>query len=211
VADTEHGAVSIRSLGADDSVDRWRDYRSILPPQEYDESYLLDLVNDTFAAAPADGPLIWVPLHAWRALGQMGSRSVLEPVLRLAEGDDYPHAYDDFAQLSALIGEPAIDPLIAILRDRSRSELHRTLAAKGLGAIGRGSTGETRRAIVESLMNQMRNQPQDGWVNGAAAAALIAMDERSVGPEVLKMYKEGRIQGVVEEAEVTGHFGPLPE
>ena len=37
------------------------------------------------------------------------------------------------------------------------------------------------------------------------------MDERSVGPEVLKMYKEGRIQGVVEQADVTAYFGPLPE
>ena len=55
MADGDSGAVSIRNLGADDSVDRWKDYRSILPPQEYDESSLLDLVtDDSFAAAPAD-------------------------------------------------------------------------------------------------------------------------------------------------------------
>ena len=201
--------IPIRQIGKDFTTNDWKDYHAILPHEEYDEAYLLRmLTDDSFPEAPEGSSLPWVPLHAWRALGQMGSLSVLEPVLSLAEGDFYQQAYNDFPRLSALIGANAVEPLIAILADRSRSDTSRTLAAKGLGEIGRSSQGETRARIVESLMNQIRqNDGSDGWVNGMAAGALVTMAERSVGPEVLKMYEEGRIQGGIRPEVLFQFFG----
>jgi hypothetical protein len=204
--------IPIRELGQDFSVDDWQDYRSRLPAEELDEAYLLELLSDdSLADAPPDSPLPWTPLHAWRALAQLHALSVIEPVMRRAEGSDYPQAYDDFAKLSAEIGESAIEPLRVILADRSRSELHRMMAAKGLGGIGRNAAGAIRAGISTSLLDQIRNNRSDGWINGVAAAALIAMDERAAGPEVLRMYQEGRIQGAIQRDELTRYFGPLPE
>ncbi|HEX7842081.1 MAG TPA: hypothetical protein VF469_31635 [Kofleriaceae bacterium] len=131
--------------------------------------------------------------------------------MRRAESIDDSHAYADFAKFSAEIGESAIAPLQAILADRSRPELHRILAAKGLGGIGRYTTGATRAGIVALLLDQIRHNPGDGWINGTAVAALIAMDERAAGPEVLRMYQEGRIQGGIRGEELTSYFGPLRE
>jgi len=202
--------VPIREIGEDHSIDLWKDYQAILPLEEYDETFLLKmLTDDSFSEAVEGSPLPWVPLHAWRALGQMRSLAAIEAVLSLTESDYDQHVYDDFAKLSAHIGNDAIELLIAILADHSRSETCRTLAAKGLGAIGRSSSGPARTDIVESLMNQIRqNDRSDGWVNGAAAEALMTMEERSVGPEVLRMYDEGRIQiGMVRSAELTKFFG----
>jgi hypothetical protein len=206
-------SVPIRELGEDYSTDEWKEYRAILPPQEYAEEHLLQLLMDeSFSEAPEGSPLPWVPLHAWRALAQLGSVAAIEPVLRLAEGDEYPQAYDDFAKLSARIGNRAAEPLASILADKTRSETSRTLAAAGLGEIGRSAPGPARTAIVESLMSQIRNNGQeDGWVNGAAAEALVTMGEQSVGPEVLRLYDEGRIQiGVIRSAEVEKFFGRQP-
>jgi hypothetical protein len=184
----------------------------VLPADEYRESYLLSLLDDdSFADAPDRSPLAWVPLHAWRALGQMRSLALIDPVLRLAEDDAYIHAYSDFEKLSAELGEPAIDPLVAILADQARSVCSRTLAATGLGAIGRAAAGKTRTGIVEALMTQIRNHPADGWVNGASAGALINMQEHGVGPEVLGLYKQGHIQGFVRKDDLIGFFGPLPD
>jgi len=198
--------IPIRELGEDHSVSAWKDYRAILPAEEFDESTLLDLLaDDSFADAP-DGPLPWVPLHAWRALGQMGSVAVIEPVLRFADSDLYPHAYDDFEKLSEQLGESAIDPLIRILEDRTRSETSRTLAAKGLGVVGRPAAGAARQRVVDALMNQIRRNASDGWVNGMSAEALMAMGERSVGAEVLKMQDEGRLRLGFDRAAVVAEF-----
>lgn len=206
------GVTSIRELGEVFDVQPWLDYRAVLSADEYRESYLLSLLNDeSFAHAPEGSPLPWVPLHAWRALGQMRSLALIDPVLRLAEDDAYIHAYSDFEKLSAEIGEPAIDPLIAILTDQTRSVCSRTLSAVGLGAIGRSAAGATRTRIIEALMDQIRNHATDGWVNGAATGALIAMQEQAVGPEVLRMYKQGQIQGSVRKDDLIAFFGPLPE
>lgn len=179
----------------------------MLPSSEYNENFLLKMLNDRSFKDVSDGPLLWVPLHAWRALAQMGSVSVIEPVLKLADEDDIPHAAFDFDRLCARLGEPAIEPLATVLADRARSETSRTLATQGLGAIGKSCTGATRARIVDALMNQVRNHPGDGWVNGAAAAALIVMDERSVAPELQRMYREGRLRGPVREQELIAWFG----
>lgn len=208
---SQNGATPIRELGEVFEVQPWLDYRAVLPADEYREPYLLSLLNDdSFAHAPEGSPLPWVPLHAWRALGQMRSLALIDPVLRLAEDDAYIHAYSDFEKLSAELGEPAIDPLVAILADQTRSVCSRTLSAVGLGAIGRTAAGATRSRIIEELMDQIRNHAADGWINGAAAGALIAMQEHAVGPELLRMYKQGHIQGFVRKDDLIGFFGPLP-
>ena len=205
-----HQRTPIRQLGEDHSTDRWRDYRAILPPEEYDETRLLKMLTDPgFPEAPEGSSLPWVPLHAWRALAQMRSVAAIEPVLHLAEGDYYQQAHDDFAKLSAEIGSAAIRPLATILSDHDRSEVSRTLAATGLGAIGHSLSGQARASIVDLLMEQIRgNDESDGWVNGAAAEALMTMEEHSVGSEVLKIYDEGRIQlGMIRSAALTRFFG----
>ena len=209
----QHRTIPIREIGEDFSIHDWKDYRSILPAEELDEAYLLARVDDHVSDdVPEDSPLPWVPMHAWRALAQLHAPSVIEPVMRRAEGPDDQQAYTDFSKLSAEIGEPAIAPLQAILADRSRPESYRTLAAMGLGGVGRQATGATRAGIVESLLDQIRNNPGDGWINGTAVASLIAMDERAAGPEVLRMLKEGRIQGGAGgDHVITNYFGPVPE
>jgi hypothetical protein len=74
-------------------------------------------------------------------------------------------------------------------------------------SIGRSSSGPSRAHIVGALMNQIRQNASEGWVNGAAAEALATMDERSVGPELRALYAEGRIQnGVVRGAELLAWF-----
>ena len=199
--------ISIRELGDNQSVQRWTRYRDVLPANEYQENFLLKMLTDSSIQQVEEGALVWVPFHAWRALAEMRSLAVIDPVLELAERDAYQQSYNDFAKLAGAIGEPAVDPLMAILADRGRPETSRTLAAEGLGEIGRSLSGQRRASIVDALMNQIRKNPSDGWINGMATAALIAMEERSVASEILTMFEEGRIQGVVRAEDITNFFG----
>ena len=199
--------VSLLELGENYSSEEWINYQRVLPAEEYEEAHLLKVLTNDFDSSPDTSPLLWAPLHACRALAQMHALSVIDPMLRLAENDYYPQASEEFARISSEIGDVAIEPIAAFLSDHARSEKSRTLAAQGLGAIGRSSTGATRERIIESLMNQIRINAKDGWVNGAAASALITMEASAAGPEVLRMYKEGRIQGFIRGEELTQYFG----
>jgi len=198
---------SIRSLGADWLTSGWLDYRAVLPPEEYDEAMLLRLLADeSFFDAPEGSALLWVPLHAWRALAQMGSLAVLEPTLRLAESGYVDAAYRDFPEICARIGVPAVEALVAIFRDHGRSESDRGLAADGLGAIAPSAPAPTRARIVSVLMDQIRTHPDEDNVNAIAAEALIAMEERSVAPELLRLYEEGHFGFRVRLSEAIALF-----
>jgi HEAT repeat protein len=177
VPSTAHHRIPIRELGEADSTASWKNYREILSPDEYNEEYLLSLLCDP-SLAEAPEPLWWVRLHAWRALAQLHSVAAIEPTLRLAEGDDYQQAFDDFRQLSAEIGEGAIAPLTAILADRARPKVSRILAAQGLGEIALSAIGATRASITETLGAQTRNIQDSAAVNSAAANALLPLWER---------------------------------
>lgn len=173
---TSHHRIPIWELGEDYSISDWKNYGEILPPEEFNEEYLLNLLCDP-SLADAPGSLPWVPLHAWRALAQLRRVSAIEPTLRLADDDGYQQAYNDFEQLSAEIGEPAIGPLTAILADRARSEISRTLAVQGLGAIARSAAGTTRADVMETVKSQTRDLTDLPAVNSAAAEALLALHQ----------------------------------
>jgi hypothetical protein len=198
---------SIEGLGPDYSTGEWIDYGSVLPPSEYREAFLLERLAQAKRYEEADGEALpWVPVHAWRALGQMGRTSVLEPVLALAEAG-HQYAFDDFPRLAGQIGEVAIDYLVRTMTDRHASETTRILAGRGLGTIGRVAVPPGRRRIVEALMTQIRNDADAAWLNGFAAEALMAMDERSVGAEVLRLRSAGHIDmGIPRDAELMRFF-----
>ncbi len=99
--------------------------------------HILDLIRmETHAALhPADGDSaeVWAPVHAWRALGQLGAADAVEPLLRLlagAEEDD--RMMNDFPFVFGMIGKGAVGPLGGYLADSSNDEWSRVTASCGL-------------------------------------------------------------------------------
>src|SRR5688572_18675993 len=122
-----------------------------------DEAFLFRVLTEESWEECFDSPSAgtqYMPVHAWRALGQMRPVAVLEPMLRIGDSD-IQHAYDDVPTVCAMIGEPAIEPLILAMRDRSRTETARTMATIGLGHIGRAAASPNRTRIVTALLDQI--------------------------------------------------------
>lgn len=193
MSDLPFPRASIEALGPDYSNDRWKRYADVLRADEYDPAFLRARLADASRySASEDEAIASVPIHAWRALSQLGDISVIDAVLELADQGHW-YAFYDFPRLSANLGDPAIPVLRRVLDDSATSAKKRSLAAAGLGAIG-ASSGAARHAIVGALMGHLRAEPDDGWVNGHIAEALIEMNERSVAAELLEAYHDGRIR-----------------
>ena len=69
---------------------------------------------------PEDGP-IWAPVHAWRALAQLGAVEAVTPLLEMSSDLHYDDwQFEDFPHVFALIGAGAIPPLKRHAADRAK-------------------------------------------------------------------------------------------
>jgi hypothetical protein len=134
---------------------RWADYRS-LGLSEADVPALIDLMVDRELNVSPDPAEHWLPLHAWRALGQLRAVEAIEPLikLRIDLGDDYLGT--DFRKAMAAIGPAAIAPLAATLRREELEPFTRASLAEALAAIGAAhpATAEDVAAIVAGCLEQ---------------------------------------------------------
>jgi hypothetical protein len=88
------------------------------------------------------GPSSWAPIHAARALGQLRAVAAVDPLLRLlevADDDIIDFQEEDFPEVFARIGLPAVATLNACLQDASRGTWARVAAAAGLRNIATAS------------------------------------------------------------------------
>lgn len=164
-----------------------------------------DALND----GPQDSKLVWSPVHAWRALGQVltgGHPRALEaiaPLLtlfqRADDSDDW--VASDLPKALAQIGAPVVEPVADYLADSTRGEWARVTAADTLGHIGR-QRAELRAECVSRLVKQLEKfSEQPEMVNTFVISAL--WDLRAV--EALSVIEQAFASGRVDES-VNGDF-----
>ena len=94
----------------------WPDYTRYGFNEE-DVDDLLALTTDTsLHEAPMESNEVWVPLHAWRALGQVGDPRAIEPLIGIFDAlceDDW--ALEELPHVLAMLGREALGPLAEFL------------------------------------------------------------------------------------------------
>jgi hypothetical protein len=162
-----------------------------------------------------DGPqkskLVWAPVHAWRALGQLRAPEAVAPLLtlfqRADDSDDW--VMSDLPEALAKIGAPAIEPVANYLADTMHGEWARVTAADALGHIGQAHP-ELRAECVARLAKQLEKfAEQPETVNTFVISAL--WDLRAV--EAMSVIERAFASGLVDESvngdleDVQIHFG----
>jgi hypothetical protein len=112
---------------------------------------------------PDEPPAVYVPIHAWRALSQMRPAEAVPVALKMLdrlEGLLDDAAFEAFAFIWAMIGEPAIQPLAAYMADASHPEHSRVCVAHGLCEVGQRDQAR-RDAAVERLAEALNRQETD--------------------------------------------------
>jgi len=116
----------------------WPDYLAIGLGPEHVPDLIRLAVDSELNRAPHGSSEVWVPVHAWRALGQLRAAEAVEPLTQLLpmvdeKMDDW--VGEELPRVFALIGAPAVAPLGKYLNDGSRPECARIAAASGLSLI----------------------------------------------------------------------------
>ena len=185
----------------------WLDY-SEYGIGEDDVDDLINLVTDvSLHSAPTDSNEVWVPLHAWRALGQMRNQRAIGPLLRMFDAlweDDW--ALEELPQVLAMIGPDAIGPLTDFIDDDSHAEFARAMAVSSLEKIAESSP-EERDLVVTIITDYLENPDEISTdLNGCAVSSLITLQAKESIDTVRRLYASGNVDisicGDIEDVEM---------
>ena len=175
---------------------------------EQDVSSLLSLVsNKSLHEADVESKEIWVPLHAWRALGQLGSAASVKPLLTLFDWlveDDW--ALQELPIVMGMIGETAVEPLAVFMNGIQHDEFSRVMAADGLKEIAERHP-ECRECVVEALTAYLRScDKRAATMNGLVVCCLIDLAATESIETIRELYNSGSVDitcaGDLEEVEI---------
>jgi HEAT repeat protein len=162
--------------------------------------------------APGDSKLVWAPVHAWRALGQLRAVMAVEPLLKLFQRiDDFSDDWigTDLPMALAQIGAAAIEPAANYLADAGHGEWARTAAAATLGKIG-CEHPLLRLECVARLSAQLEKfSEQSETLNAFLVSPLWDLRAVEALPVIERAHAAGKVDesvnGDVEDVQI--HFG----
>lgn len=163
----------------------WLDCEELgIGPEHVEE--LIDLtLDEELNSALSDSRDVWVPVHAWRALGQLCAAEAAEPMTRLLQRideDDDDWVGEELPRVFGMIGPPAISPLSEYLRANDHSVYARVAAVEGLQCIG-SDHPEVRDEVVAVLSSQLAAfKANDPSLNGFLISHLIDLHAVEAAP-----------------------------
>ena len=193
------------------SSEEWRDYIALglsfndVPP-------LIRMTADyQLHDAPQDSPVVWAPVHAWRALTQLRAPEAIAPLVELfPRADDWDDwVREDLPKALAKFGAPAVEPVSAFLADATRGDWARTAAAKTLGKIC-STHPELRLETIGRVSAQLeRFAEQSETLNAMLVHELWDLKAVEAMSVIERAFASGRVDesvvGDVEDVQI--HFG----
>jgi hypothetical protein len=138
-------------------------------------------------------------MHAWRALAELRDPAVVPILLAMMDesGDDEwdDMIFDDFRDAISRVGRPALEPLIAYLKESTTKGSPVVAVADALADIAKAYP-ETQAAAQEAIVSglaQWRDRPRDA--NAGLVAAAIELQIRDAMPVI----REAMTAGAVDE------------
>ncbi|MET0400607.1 MAG: PBS lyase [Longimicrobiaceae bacterium] len=181
-------------LGGKDVTGRWMDYLELGVGPEHVPDLVRMATDEQLNEADDEGPEMWAPMHAWRALGQLRAESAVEPLLELAgKLEDELFTEPDLALVFGMVGRAAIPPLARVLADDSQRQGLHVLAVRGLEEIAMGDES-TRDEVVPLLVARMEKWERNSDdVNAFLVDSLAEMGVVEAAPLMEQAFAADRV------------------
>ena len=173
-ADPVGRLLTIGETGSYDPA-KWPDYVAEFGLGRENLAALACMVCDAaLNRADTDSSEVWAPMHAWRALGQLGVQEAVAPLLGFLRTSEYDEAVsEELPVVFGMIGPAAVPHIAAFLSDRSNPTSPAATAIAGLKEIV-ARHPECRDDCVGILARVLEPDAEaDPVVNGFAVWALI--------------------------------------
>ncbi len=204
-------------------AEKWLDYGSMGLTREHIGELIDMAVDKDLHLALSESPEVWAPVHAWRALAQLGAVEAIEPLIgqfyRIDEEND-DAVGEDMPIVFSMLGPEAVRPLEKYLQSTSNGLFARVCAAHCLETIA-SKHPAVRDLCVQLLMGQLLCYDlNDPTLNGFVVANLVALQASEVIDCIRQAFALERVDpfvvGDLEEVEMqlglrTERFTSKPE
>ncbi len=194
-------------LGEATRSPKWPDYLQY-GFDDQDTPGLIKLVLDMeLHNAHSQSNDVWIPLHSWRTLGQIGSPKAVEPLVSMfdyLEKDDW--ALSELPIVMGMIGEESLDLLSEYLLQTDHPEFARVMAADGIKQVAIRYPG-TKERVVSILSGYLENPDMKTTIfNAIVTGYLIDLNAIESIDIIRKLYAEGLADlahcGDIEDIEI---------
>jgi uncharacterized protein len=155
-----------------------------------DESALIKLIGDkSLHGAAGDSLEVWVPLHAWRTLGQLRSERAIMPLIELFEAlieDDW--ALHELPTVMGMIGNAAIEPLGHYIMQQDHKEFARATAMAGLSEIAKQHPTQRNKVIEHYRLYLQQADNSTPIINGLLISYLLDIDGKELIDDVRDLF-----------------------
>ena len=169
--------------------DSWPDCRRLGLTEEH-LPQLAAMAVDIGLNESEDAPECYAPMHAWRALGQLGgplAAEALTAALGYCKGNDF--AFEDLPEAIGMIGAPALPGLVKYLADAKHYLYARVTAADAIAHVGLRHP-PLRDECVGLLAEQLRrHEANDGTLNGFLVSNLMDLKAREILPLMAEAFE----------------------
>lgn len=146
----------------------------------------------------SDGPEVWAPIHAWRALGQLRAERAIEPLVELLpELVDIDWGMNELPIVFGMLGGAAIPALTRSLMDDSLELWARAAAADSLREIAKAHP-ESHQDVVAGLLHQLEKWYRtDEVLNALLIGNLVDLQVKQAAPLIEQAFAEDRVDASV--------------
>jgi hypothetical protein len=182
-----------------------QDYCALGLSREHVPELIRMALDEGLHSGPDTTKVVWGPIHAWRALGQLKAEEAILPLLGLLRRID-EHEDDwviaDIPSVFARIGPSAIDPVADYLADLANPEHARICASSILTEIA-ACHPDARSQCIARICAQLERFPdQDSSFNAFLICDLLDLHAFEAVPIIEKAFAGQKVdQSVVGDWE----------
>ncbi len=156
---------------------------------------LIELATDRqLLDGAAEEPRVYGPIHAWRALAQLGSEQAIGPLVGvLAECEENDWAGEELPLVFEKLGVQAVPHLIEYLRNAGNGVYARAAAGAGLTRIA-AREKSARKEVVEALSGTLEEfQENRSDLNGLLISNLLDLKAAEAASIIEAAYVANRV------------------
>ena len=174
----------------------WDDYPALgfTPAHVPELIHILDHTTEIWEQAGDEDRVEWAPIHAWRALAQLGAVEALPAMLRLHEKEGESDWVGEGIPVAlSRLGPSVLGDLRVYLCKPNHETWTRVIVARAIQLIA-GEFTETRADGIAALSAGLELFEQnDETVNGFIISYLADLNARETAPLVERAFQSGRV------------------
>ena len=188
--------------------EEWEDYQALGFTREHIPD-LIRMATDRYLIVEAEEPEFWAPIHAWRALAQLGAKEAIEPLIRnynLFEIADSDWLSDDLPDALVKLGPDCMPALAMYLIDTRHDTFPRMSAGETIKRIAQEypDASDQAKGVLLSALELFEENEED--LNGALMADLLDLKAVEAMPLIRRAFDADAIDitiaGDLEDAEI---------